>query len=382
MSLYANCVRPLLFRLDAETAHHLTVQSCRVAGSIPGLPALSHSCLHSSAPELVSEFGGLRFSNPIGLAAGWDKSGHALRLLDSLGFGFAEIGSVSARPSPGNPKPRLFRMPQDRAIIVNYGLPNDGAEVVARRLAQYHTRHPLGVNIVKTNDGPNAPPCGPDEILADYERSVSLLHPYAGYLALNLSCPNAQGGKDFFALPGNISRLLARLEHLAIRCPVILKLVPTEDASALQRILNECDAFPFVRGFCFNLPAGKPDTLELSVPREMLAYQPGAIAGRPVTALINRCIARLYQLMDRRRYVIIGAGGVFTAEDAYLKLRCGASLVQLYTALIYEGPGVVKQINRGLVSLLKRDGFTHFSQAIGTAESCEDCLSEHSHLRP
>jgi hypothetical protein len=111
MSLYAHCLRPVLFRLDAETAHHLTVQSCRVAGSIPGLPALSHSCLHSSAPELVSEFGGLHFSNPIGLAAGWDKSGHALRLLDSLGFGFVEIGSVSARPSVGNPKPRLFRLP-------------------------------------------------------------------------------------------------------------------------------------------------------------------------------------------------------------------------------------------------------------------------------
>jgi len=254
--------------------------------------------------------------------------------------------------------------------------------VVARRLAQYHTRHPLGVNIVKTNDGPNAPPCGPDEILADYERSVSLLHPYAGYLALNLSCPNAQGGKDFFAIPGNISRLLARLAPLGIRCPVILKLAPTEDASALQGVLNECDAFPFVRGFCFNLPSGKPGTLELSAPPDLLARLPGAVAGRPVAALINRCIARLYEVMDRRRYVIIGAGGVFTAEDAYLKLRCGASLVQLYTALIYEGPGVVKQINRGLATLLKRDGFTHFSQAIGTAEPREDCLGEHSQLGP
>jgi dihydroorotate dehydrogenase len=369
MSLYAHCLRPLLFRLDAETAHHLTVQACRVAGSIPGLPTLSHSCLHSSAPELVSEFGGLRFSNPIGLAAGWDKSGHALRMLDSLGFGFAEIGSVSARPSPGNPKPRLFRLPQDRAIIVNYGLPNDGAAAVAQRLARHHSQHPLGVNIVKTNDGPHAPPCGPEAILADYERSVSLLHPYAGYLALNLSCPNAQGGKDFFATPGSIASLLARLAPLAIGCPVILKLAPTEDVNVLERVLGECDAFPFVRGFCFNLPSGKPDTLELSVRRDLLARQPGAVAGRPVAALINRCITRLYQLMDRRRYIIIGAGGVFTAEDAYLKIRCGASLVQLYTALIYEGPGVVKHINRGLVELLRRDGFTHFSQAIGTGSS-------------
>ncbi len=359
----------MLFRLDAETAHHWTVNACRIAGAVPGLSALTRSCLHYSSPALVSEISGLRFTNPIGLAAGWDKSGHALRMIDSLGFGFAEIGSVSARPSQGNPKPRLFRLPQDRAIIVNYGLPNDGAAVIAQRLARHHPRNPLGVNIVKTNDGPDAPPCAPDEILADYERSVSLLHPYADYLSLNLSCPNAQGGKDFFAIPGNITRLLERLMPLGLSCPVILKLAPTDTPSLLERVLSECDAFPYVRGFCFNLPPGKPDTLVLSASHDLLAHYPGAVAGQPVAPLINRCIARMYQLMDQRRYVIIGAGGVFSAEDAYLKIRLGASLVQLYTALIYEGPGLVKQINRGLVKLLERDGFKHLSQAIGTASS-------------
>ncbi len=215
LNLYSNILRPLLFRLNAETAHHGAVEACRWLGAMPGAAALARTMLETRIPMLNVEVDGLRFVNPIGLAAGWDKSGRALRMIDALGLGFAEIGSVSARPSLGNPKPRLFRLPADRAIVVNYGLPNDGAEVVAERLARYRPRHPLGVNIVKTNDGPDAPVCSDDEILSDYELSVTQLHPYASYVMLNLSCPNASGGKDFFASPGNISRLLERLAPLA-----------------------------------------------------------------------------------------------------------------------------------------------------------------------
>jgi dihydroorotate dehydrogenase (fumarate)/dihydroorotate dehydrogenase len=367
MSLYTSFLRPLLFRLDAETAHHGTVEVCHWLGAVPGVTWLSRSLLEVNEPSLRTEAAGLSFANPIGLAAGWDKSGRALRMIDALGFGFAEIGSVSARPSRGNPKPRLFRLPADRAIIVNYGLPNDGAEVVAARLAAHRSRHPLGVNIVKTNDGPEAPPCSEDDILADYERSVSLLHMHAGYLSLNLSCPNAKGGKDFFAQPGSIARLLERLAPLRLACPVILKIAPRDDPAEHDRVLAECDAFPFVRGFCFNLPPGKPDTLQFTTLRENFAHQPGAVAGKPVAALINRCIAGLYQRLDPRRHIVIGTGGVFTAEDAYEKIRRGASLVQLYTALIYEGPGVVKRIQRGLVDLLKRDGFASIGEAVGSA---------------
>ncbi len=185
MSFYTAILRPLLFRMNPESAHYLTVEACSIAGRIPLVPRFAKSCLNYSAPELKTEVGGLRFGNPIGLAAGWDKSGRALRMLDHLGFGFAEIGSISARLSHGNPKPRLFRLPNDRAIIVNYGLPNDGAEVVAGRLESYRSQVPLGLNIVKTNDGPDAPTSSHDAILADYERSVELLWPYASYLTLS-----------------------------------------------------------------------------------------------------------------------------------------------------------------------------------------------------
>lgn len=368
MRLYSTLLRPILFQLDAERAHHSTIEACHWLEAFPGVTGLARILLEADEPCLQTEAAGLRFAHPIGLAAGWDKSGRALRMIDSIGFGFAEIGSISARPSRGNPCPRLFRLPADQAIIVNYGLPNDGAEVVAARLAAHRPRHPLGVNIVKTNDGPSAPPCSEDDILADYHRSASLLHRHASYLALNLSCPNVVGGNDFFAQPGSITRLLSQLTPLQITCPVFLKIAPHDDPAEHERVLTECDPFPFVRGFCFNLPTGKPDTLQFTTPREAFAHQPGAVAGRPVEHHINRCIAGLYQRIDHRReQLIIGAGGIFTAADAYKKIRLGATLLQLYTALIYRGPGVVKQIAHGLVKLLERDGYTHISQAIGTA---------------
>lgn len=366
MSFYRCIVRPFLFALNTETVHRLAVESCHVAGMIPMVPPISRALLEFTSPQLQIEVAGLRFSNPIGLAAGWDKSGRALRMLDHLGFGFAEIGSISARPSFGNPKPRLFRLVNDRAIVVNYGLPNDGAEVVAKRLAAHRPRAPLGVNIVKTNDGPDAPECNDDEILSDYERSVTLTHRFASYLALNLSCPNAKDGRDFFATGGHVRHLLDRLKQLGTACPVFLKIAPNPDPSSLEQLISEAEPYDFVRGFIFNLPAGKPDTLTLTTPRSHWENKPGAVAGKPVENLINHCIRELYSRMPRGRFEIIGAGGVFSPEDAYTKIRCGASLVQIYSAMIYEGPGVVKRINRGLVDLLNRDGFTSIREAIGT----------------
>ena len=366
MNLYRALLRPLLFRMNAERAHHMTVEACRIAGALPVMPQLARACLRFQATELNTEVAGLPFENPVGLAAGWDKSGRALRMLGHLGFGFAEIGSISAQPSQGNPGPRLFRLPQDRAIVVNYGLPNEGAEVVARRLAVHRPRVPLGVNIVKTNFGPDAPASSDEEILADYERSVSLTHRHAGYLALNLSCPNAKGGKDFFAVTGNIARLLERLYPMDIACPVFLKVAPNPDTAAIDRLIVEANFFPFVRGFIFNLPPGKPDTLRLTTPRDVWETMPGAVAGRPVATLINACIREIYRRAPAGRFTIIGTGGVFTAEDAYAKIRFGASLVQLYTAMIYEGPGLVKRINQGLCKLLARDGFKCVADAVGT----------------
>lgn len=365
-SFYANFIKPLLFRLPPELAHRLAIEFCRLAGALPGFTELFRACYSFSNPTLRCEVAGLHFDNPIGIAAGWDKNGRALRVLDSLGFGFAEIGSVSARPSQGNPKPRLFRLPQDQAIIVNYGLPNDGADQVAKRLAKHVHRNPIGVNVVKTNDGPASPVCSEEMIIADYLQSVSLLQDHANYLMLNLSCPNAAGGDDVFACPGSIRRLLTALDSRGITRPLFLKVAPREDTPSHERLLVECEGFDFVRGFCFNLPTGKPKDVKFLTPRQVIDRTPGAVSGKPVESLINRCIGGLYRVFDPKRYAIIGAGGVFTAEDAYLKLKLGASLVQLYTGLIYCGPSIAKRICIGLVELMRRDGFSNVSEVIGS----------------
>lgn len=366
-SLYTHLVRPLLFRLDPERAHNFSIHLCEWLGRIPAATTLMRYWYSTPQPLLQSQMSGLHFDNPIGIAAGWDKNGRAMRVLDSLGFGFAEIGSVSARPSQGNPKPRLFRLPQDQAIIVNYGLPNDGADQVAKRLAKHIHRNPIGVNIVKTNDGPASAGCSEEMIIADYLQSVALLQDHASYLMLNLSCPNAAGGDDVFACPGSIRRLLTALDSHGITRPLFLKVAPREDTASHERLLVECEGFDFVRGFCFNLPTGKPKDLKFLTHREVIDRTPGAVSGKPVESLINRCIGGLYRLFDPKRYAIIGAGGVFTAEDAYLKLKLGATLVQLYTALIYCGPSIAKRICIGLVELMRRDGYANLSEVIGSA---------------
>ena len=367
MNIYRTLLRPLLFRIDPEMAHDWTIGTCEFAGSLRPVQALSRALYGFADPVLEFELCGLSFANPLGLAAGFDKSGRAVEALASLGFGHLEIGSVSAEPSEGNPKPRLFRLPQDRAIVVHYGLPNEGADAVAARLATKRLPVPLGINIVKTNRGAGARAESDDEVIADYSYSVRALKEAADYLCLNLSCPNTEMGRSFFACRGNTRRLLAAIAELEIRCPVFLKVSPAGGVQAIEDLLAEVEDAAFVSGFVFNLPPGKPQALK--TPRHIVDAMPGAVAGKPVEPQINEAIRELYRRMDRSRYRIIGVGGVFSPEDAYRKIRLGASLVQLMTAMVYEGPGVIKAINRGLCELLRRDGFASVSEAVGADHS-------------
>jgi dihydroorotate dehydrogenase len=360
MSLYARLVRPLAFRLDAERAHHLAIgTAARIARAAPALRAVSTV----TDPRLATTVAGLRFANPIGLAAGFDKSGSAIAALAGLGFGSVEIGSVSLDASDGNPKPRLFRLPDDRAIVVHYGLPNDGARTVAARLKGLRLPVPLGVNLVKTNRGPGAAPETDAQIIGEYVKAAHLLAPFADYLMLNLSCPNTEDGRDFFADGANLAACLDALAALSLPLPVFLKVSPLGGVAAIERLLAAAEPYRFVSGFMFNLAPHKPDGLV--TPEAVWRTMPGAVSGRPAAALADACIRETFRRMDRTRYAIVGAGGVFTGEEAYAKLRLGASLVQVLTALVYEGPGVVRRIAKGLAQLLARDGFANVSEAVG-----------------
>ena len=363
MRKYDRSIRPLLFRCDPELAHDAAIRAGEVVGGIRPLQKALGRIYRFEDERLRTEVAGIAFANPIGLAAGYDKNGRAVRAMEALGFGFVEVGSVSADPSAGNPRPRLWRLPDDRAICVHYGLPNEGAEVVADRLERTPRGVPLGVNLVATNRGPGTPSDPIEAVIDDYARSARRLQDRADYLVLNLSCPNTESGRDLFADAGVVRRLLEGLGAVGVRRPVFLKVAPGGGDAAIDRLLEAVEGVPFVSGFCFNLPPGLPDGLR--TPAKGLAGMRGAVAGRPASALIVDRVRALDRRMDRSRYRIIGAGGIASAEDAYAMIRAGASLVQVFTALIYEGPGLTARINRGLADLLARDGFARVSDAVG-----------------
>lgn len=363
MDVYASLVRPMLFSADAERVHGWAIGAAQWASRSSLICSAMAARTRPRDPRLALELGSLRFDTPLGLAAGFDKSARAVPFLAALGFGHVEVGSISAQPSQGNPKPRLFRIPHDEGIVVNYGLPNDGAPRIARRLEGMRACAPLGVNIVSTNHGPGSAPQPDDEVIADYIESVRQLQPFADYIALNLSCPNTREGRGFFHEPRRLRMLLDGLDEVGIAKPLFLKVAPFATLEELDSFLATVGDAQAVSGFSVNLPPGKP--AGLATDAAQLARMPGAVSGRIAAAAADRTISELYRRIDRRRHRLIGSGGVFTAQDAYRKIRLGATLVQLMTALVYRGPRVVREINDGLARLLERDGLSHVSQAVG-----------------
>jgi len=349
VGLYRAIARPLLFRADPERVHDATVRAAELASRSRTL-CRAVAARRPGDGRLAVEVAGLRFATPLGLAAGFDKSARAVPLLSALGFGHVEIGSVSADPSRGNPRPRLFRLPAERAIVVHYGVPNDGAARVAERLSRPRPAVPLGINVVSTNRG-DAPETD-TAIIGDYVESVRRLQRHGDFVVLNLSCPNTRDGQGFFADRSRLRALLDELGELGVERPLFVKVAPFASASELDGFLEAVEPAPFVSGFSVNLPPGNRFGL------------PGAVSGPPAAAAAERTVAELHRASDR---AVIGSGGVASAEDAYRMIRLGASLVQLYTALVYEGPGVARRIGPGLSALLERDGFARVGDAVGTA---------------
>ncbi len=362
MTWYETFVRPLLFHVDPERIHDLSIRAAERASAFPALCRAIDRRRAPACPRLRTSVAGLDFRSPLGLAAGYDKSGRGVDLLSSLGFGHVEVGSVSASPSAGNPAPRLWRIPADGGIVVHYGVPNDGAAAVARRITGSHTV-PVGVNLVNTNRGPDSAEESVASIITDYATSAGSLHERADYLCLNLSCPNTRDGQGFFHTGDRLARLLETLGELRLTKPVFLKVAPFSGTDQLATFLETAGKAPFVAGFSVNLPPGKPPGLR--TPADVLDRMPGAVSGPPSRARAEETVRGLYRGMDRSRHAIIASGGVSTAGDAYRMIRLGASLVQVFTALVYRGPGLVRELNNGLVKLLERDGFATVGEAVG-----------------
>ncbi len=340
----ASALMPLLRRTDAERAHRLAITALRLglAGrdAMPDDPALRVQAL------------GLVFPNPIGLAAGFDKDALALRGLRRVGFGLIEAGTVTPRPQPGNPRPRVFRLEADRAVINRYGLNNRGlAPYVARLAALPRGRVPVGANVGINKDGAD-----PER---DYPALIAAVAPYADYVVINVSSPNTPGLRDLQG-EARLAAILAAVQaEVPHRPPLLVKIAPDLPDGGLEVIVETAVRHGVEGLVVSNTTIARPDTL-----RSRAAGESGGLSGPPLLAASTRLLARAYRLAAGR-LVLVGCGGVSTGGDALRKIRAGAHLVQLYTAFSYGGPAVVPRIKRELAAGLREGGFRSVMDAVG-----------------
>ncbi len=347
--------------MEPEFAHRLAFGAAWLADRIA--PSQLQKRFAFDDPILHQQVWGLNFPNPIGLAAGCDKNALLLPFWEKLGFGHVEVGSITLHPSSGNRRPRLFRLWEDRAIINRLGLPSKGAELVAKRLSNIPERRiPTGINIARADrDSP---------VVEDYHLCATRMLPYASYLTLNISCPNTTGGK-ILETPEILDSLLQMLvKQVDNRIPVLLKLAPPDTAKVVYD--SQTDAVLEVAikhgisGFVVTNTA--EDRLGLVTDEKAVnTIGHGGLSGPPLYPRAVQMIkyVRAHVGPD---YPIVGVGGITSAKDVYQMIRAGASLVQLYTVLVYEGPGIVQTIKQGLAELLKSDGHASVASAVGTAQ--------------
>lgn len=363
--LYQATLRPLLFHVDAEWVHEMAMGSLAITSPVTGRLAGPPD----GGGRLSQELLGVRFPNPVGLAAGFDKRARAVPAWPALGFGFSEVGTITAHAQPGNPRPRIVRLPADRALINRLGFNNDGAEAAAHALGRWRGqgllgRAPLGVNLGKSKitRAEDAP--------ADYARSLDLLHGFADYVTVNVSSPNTPGLRDLQAT-GPLGEILDAIDEVQRRKvegragaarPVLVKIAPDLDGEQVDAVVD----LALERGLAGMIVGNTTLSREGLASPEALTSQSGGLSGAPLrdraTALVERVARRA-----EGGLVVIGVGGVFTADDAWDKLAHGASLVQVYTGLVYGGPGTARAIAGGLMARMDREGVGHVSEIVGSA---------------
>ena len=347
MTLY-DLAKPLLFRLPPETAHTAVHSLLRASQETP-LAGLLESHYAVDDERLQTEAFGQTFSNPVGVAAGFDKNAEIPHALQSLGFGFVEVGGVTAEPQEGNPRPRMFRLADDDGLINRMGLNNDGADVVGRRLLRTDVDVPVGVNIAKTEHVP------PADAPTDYRRTYERVAEGADFFVVNISCPNSQGFEEL----QNRESMAAIFETLtdAGASPLLVKLSPDLPDPAVEDALRIVSEFDLDGVVATNTSTERPASL-----RSANRTEEGGLSGKP----IERDATEMVRFVAERTDVpVVGVGGVSSAKSAYRKIRAGASLVQLYTGLAYHGPSIARDINRGLLDLLAADGFDSVADAVG-----------------
>jgi len=330
--------------MDAEKAHHLSFGLLHRAATIPGFLSLVEQSLSFESPVLEKELFGLKFKNPVGLAAGLDKNAQWLPELKALGFGFIEVGTVTPRPQPGNPKPRLFRLPIDQALINRMGFNNEGVEALAQRLEKRPGGIVIGGNIGKNKDTPN------EEAVQDYLFCFRRLFDLVDYFIVNVSSPNTPGLREL-QTKEPLKRLLGCLQGENMQKqnprPLLLKIAPDLSREQTDDIIEIVKSIE-INGIIASNTSINRKGLTTSE-KKLSAYGPGGLSGRPLLGPSNKLLAYLRQSLGMD-FPLIGVGGIMDPETALAKIKAGADLIQVYTGLIYRGPGLVKEIKKALVA--------------------------------
>ena len=346
--MYKALIRPLLFLFSAEAAHGIAISFLRLLSKIPGKLYMIKKIVAVKSPGLEREFVGLKFPNPVGLAAGFDKDAVAVPAWEALGFGFIEIGTLTPLPQPGNPRPRLFRLKKDKAIINRMGFNNKGVEAAVLQLKKVRSKAVIGGNIGKNKLTPN------QNALSDYLKSFEKLYPVVDYFVVNVSSPNTPGLRELQEkepLKKILNGLIDANRKKEKEKPILLKIAPDLSKSQLDDIV-EITLETGINGLIATNTTITRDNLSYSA-EYLEKIGAGGLSGKPLTHRSEEIISYLRSMLGPE-LLIIGVGGIMSAEDAERKLKAGANLVQLYTGFIYEGPSLIRRINKKLIGTLNQ----------------------------
>jgi dihydroorotate dehydrogenase len=353
--LYKKIIRPILFRFGPEKVHNFTIKLLSIIDKSHFLNNLFFKTKNFTSPRIKQKIWGLYWRTPIGLTAGMDKSATCPTAWSAFDFGWAQIGSVTHLAQPGNPKPRLWRLPQDNGLVVYYGLSNKGAQAVAHKLNKIkNKRGLLSISIAKTSK------VAMTDAADDYAEAFKILEAHGNIITLNLSCPNVE---DFSALQkrDTLEPILQKITKLNYnKKPIWLKISYDLSKQQLDDIISLAKQYNIAAIVATNLAKDKSN-LNL---KSKYKNKPGGVSGQVISEHANKVISYLYKNCENK-FKIIGVGGIFSGQDAYDKIKAGASLLQIATGFIYNGPNSIKQINKQLDKLLQKNNFDHISKAVG-----------------
>ncbi|MDC0219248.1 quinone-dependent dihydroorotate dehydrogenase [Verrucomicrobia bacterium] len=359
-SFYRHCLRPLLFFQDSEAVHNRVLRGLSVSARLPVLPLLADACY--GAPDLPVAVAGLKFPNPIGLAAGMDKAAAAAPMWERLGFGFAELGGVTRHAQTGNDTPRMFRAVADRALVNRMGFNNPGAEAMAEALRGWRKReqwprHPIGINLGKSKVTPL------EEAADDYAFSFRALQGLADFFVVNVSSPNTPNLRKLQDKSA-LDEILKILRAVNAVVPLFIKIAPDLSTEAIDDVLDLATSHSLAGIVATNTTIERPSPTDAQCKK--IYAETGGLSGVPLRARSTEIIAHIYK-NTKGALPIIGVGGIFTADDAWEKITAGASLVQVYTALVYEGPSIAADIVRGLKARMEKERVRSLEDLVGKA---------------